>query len=136
VGATARHWNQPKSYTTNWAHAIRICKILKLKNIYEYGCYVQLYLYDKLASLSSLNMFDSSVKHVRGTRFGSIRRETCMILCGNLLPPLANCYRHSANCFMHLANCFRRSSSCCMHSSSCCMHSVSGCMHSGSGCRL
>jgi hypothetical protein len=36
-------------------------------------------LYDKLSN--------PSVKHVQGTRFGSIRRETCMILLDNLPPP-------------------------------------------------
>jgi hypothetical protein len=53
-------------------------------------------LYDKLS-----NPF---VKHVRGIRFGSIRRETCMILLDNPpTPPPANCSKHSTNYSRHLA---------------------------------
>jgi hypothetical protein len=52
------------------------------------GCYVELYFYDKLSSSRPLDMSDSSVKHVRGTKFGSIRHEPCMILRGNLLSHL------------------------------------------------
>jgi hypothetical protein len=67
------------------------------------GCYVQLYFYDKLLSLRPSGMSDSSMKHVRCTKFGSVRRETCMILHGNLLPHRANCCRHSTNCSKHSA---------------------------------
>jgi hypothetical protein len=35
-------------------------------------------------------MFDSSVKYVQGTGLGSIRREICMILRGNLPLLLSN----------------------------------------------
>jgi hypothetical protein len=38
----------------------------------------------------SCQMFDPSVKHVQGTRLGSIRCETCMILRGNLSLLLPN----------------------------------------------
>jgi hypothetical protein len=31
------------SYTSTWARATHTCKILKLKNMDEYGCYVQIY---------------------------------------------------------------------------------------------
>jgi hypothetical protein len=41
-------------------------------------------LYDKLSSLNSSDMCNPYVKHVQSTRVGSIRRETCMILLGNL----------------------------------------------------
>jgi hypothetical protein len=70
----------------------------------EDGCYVELYFYDKLSSLRSLDMPDPSVKHVRGSRFGFIRHETCLILRDNLLPHPANCSSHSVNCSMHSTN--------------------------------
>jgi hypothetical protein len=38
----------------------------------------------KFSSQSPSDMSNPFVKHVQGTRFDSIRRETCMILCGNL----------------------------------------------------
>jgi hypothetical protein len=41
----------------------------------EDGCYVQLYFYDKLSSLRSSDMSDPFMRHVRGTRFGYIRRD-------------------------------------------------------------
>jgi hypothetical protein len=91
------------------------CKIVELENMDEDGCYVELYFYDKLSSLILLDMSDPSMKHVRGTRFDFIRRETCMILCGNLLPHPANCCRNSTNRSGHSANC--------------CMHSASGYKH-------
>jgi hypothetical protein len=105
--------------TSNWTRVTCNCQILKFENMDEDGFYVEFYFYNKLSSLRPADMSDPSVKHVRGTRFGSIRRETCMILRGNLLPHLAS---HSANCFMHLANRYR-------HSANCCMHSASGCRH-------
>jgi hypothetical protein len=40
----------------------------------EYRCYVQFYFFhDNLSSLNPSNMFDRSVRHVRGTRFDYIR---------------------------------------------------------------
>jgi hypothetical protein len=48
----------------------------------EDGYYVELYFYDKLSSFRPSDMSDPSVKHVWGTRFDSIRHETCMILRG------------------------------------------------------
>jgi hypothetical protein len=60
--------------------------ILKLENMDEGGCYIDLYFYDKLSSLKSLDMSNQTIKHVWGTRFVTIRCETCMILCENLLP--------------------------------------------------
>jgi hypothetical protein len=51
------------------------CSILKLEYMDEDGCYVELYFYDKLTSLRPSDMSDLAVKHVRGTRFGSVRRE-------------------------------------------------------------
>jgi hypothetical protein len=56
------------------------------ENVY----YVQLYFYDKLSSLRLSDMSDPSVRYVRGTRFGSIRHETCMLLSGDLFPLPAN----------------------------------------------
>jgi hypothetical protein len=65
------------------------CYIWKLENMDDDGgCYVELYFYDKLSSLRPSDMSNSSVKHVWGIRFGSIRCETCMILHDNLLPHL------------------------------------------------
>jgi hypothetical protein len=64
------------------------CYILKLENMDEDRCYVELYFYEKLSSLRPSDMSDPAIKHVWGTRFGSVRRETCMILHGNLLPHL------------------------------------------------
>jgi hypothetical protein len=65
------------------------CETLKLQNMDDDdGCYIQIYFYDKLSSLGPSDMPDSSVKHVRGNKFGAIRRETCMILHGNLTPLL------------------------------------------------
>jgi hypothetical protein len=37
--------------TSNWARATCTCEILKLQNMDEDRCYVQLYFYDKLSSL-------------------------------------------------------------------------------------
>jgi hypothetical protein len=108
--------------TSKWARVTRTCEILKLENMDEDRCYVELYFYNKLSSLKPSNMSGLPIKHIRGTKFGSIRRETCMILRGNLLP-------HPANCCRHLVNCCMQSASCCMHSTSCCMHSASGCGH-------
>jgi hypothetical protein len=62
-------------YTSNWAHATCTYEILKLQNIYEDGCYVQLYFYDKLSNPKPSDMSDSSVRHVWGTRFDCIRRD-------------------------------------------------------------
>jgi hypothetical protein len=90
---------------------------------------LKLYFYDKLVSLRLLNMSDSSVKHVRGNRFDSIRYETCMILHGNLLSHLTNCCRHSANCSRHSINYCMHSANYYMHSVSCYIHSASGCSH-------
>jgi hypothetical protein len=58
-------------------------------------------LYDKLS-----NPF---VKHVRGIRFGSIRRETCMILLDNPPHP-SSCQLFQAldQLFEALGNCFRK----------------------------
>jgi hypothetical protein len=40
----------------------------------EYGYYVQFYFfYDKLSSLNPSDMFDRSVRYVRGTRFDYMR---------------------------------------------------------------
>jgi hypothetical protein len=75
----------------------------KVRNMNDDRCYVQLYFYDKLPSLRPSDMFDPSVKKVRCTKFDSIRRETCMIIRGNLLPHPANCCRHLTNCSRHLA---------------------------------
>jgi hypothetical protein len=76
--------------TSNWARATRTCEVLKLENIDEDGYYVQLFFYDKLSSLIPSSMSNPSMRYVRGIRFSSIRHETCMILCGNLLSPSAN----------------------------------------------
>jgi hypothetical protein len=46
------------------SRATRTCKIIKLENMDEDGCYVELYFYDKLSSLRLSNMSDPSVKHV------------------------------------------------------------------------
>jgi hypothetical protein len=128
--------------TSNWPRVIRTCEILKLANMDEYGCYVQLYFYDKLSSLRPSDKSDSSVKHFWGTRFSAIRHETCMILHVNLLPTSANYYRHSVNCSKHSANCSRHSANCYKHSANrsrhlvnCCMHSACYFIHSASGCR-
>jgi hypothetical protein len=53
----------------------RTYEILNLQNMDDDGCYVQLYFYDKLSSLKPSDMSDPSVRHVRGTRFGCIRRD-------------------------------------------------------------
>jgi hypothetical protein len=50
--------------TSNWERKTHTCEILKLENMDEYGCYVQLYFYDKLSSLSPSDMSDPSVKYV------------------------------------------------------------------------
>jgi hypothetical protein len=61
---------------SNWARVTRTCKILKLQNMDEEGCYVHLHFsYDKLSSLRLSNMSERSLRHVRGTRFGCIRRD-------------------------------------------------------------
>jgi hypothetical protein len=112
----------PLHYTSNWACATRNYEILNLENMDEDGCYVELYFYDKLSSLRPRDMSDPSVKHVQGTRFGSIMHETCMILHGNLLP-------HPTNCSRHLTNRSRHSTNCCMHMTNYCMHSASGSRH-------
>jgi hypothetical protein len=39
------------------------------------GFYVQLYFYDKLSSLKPSDMSAPSMRHVRSTRFGSIRHD-------------------------------------------------------------
>jgi hypothetical protein len=121
--------NLPLIDTSNWTRVTHTNKILKLENMDDDRCYVEFYFYDKLPSLRPSDMSDPFVKHVRHTRFGSIRRETYMILHDNLLTHPANCCRHSANCSRHSANCFMHSTICCMHSTSCCMHSASGCGH-------
>jgi hypothetical protein len=90
----------------------RTCEKLKLENKDENICYVQLYFYDTLSSLNPSEISDLSVKHVQGTRFGSIRREICMILRGNPPLTLQNILgtrpivsMHSANCSKHSAHC-------------------------------
>jgi hypothetical protein len=42
----------------------RTYEILKLENMDEDRCYVELYFYDKLSSLRLSNMSDPSVEHV------------------------------------------------------------------------
>jgi hypothetical protein len=49
---------------SNWARVTRTCEILKLENMDEHRCYVQLYFYDKLSSLEPSDMSASSVRHV------------------------------------------------------------------------
>jgi hypothetical protein len=113
-------WSRDYSMTSYWARVTHTCEILKLENMDENGCYIELYFYNKLSSLRPSDMSNPSVKHVWGTRFGSIRCETCMVLHGNLLHHPANCCRHSINRSRHSANY-------CMHLTSCCIHSASSC---------
>jgi hypothetical protein len=42
----------------------RTCEIIKLENMDEHGCYVELYFHDKLSSLKLSDMSDPSVKYV------------------------------------------------------------------------
>jgi hypothetical protein len=76
--------------TSNWTHARRTCEIFKLENMDEDKCYEQLYFVDKLSSLRPLDMSDPSLRHVRGTRFGSIRRDpnTLSLHCLFFSPPV------------------------------------------------
>jgi hypothetical protein len=54
------------------------------------GCYVQLYFYDKLSSFKLSDMSDPSVRYVRDTRFGCIRRdlESLSLHCLFFFPPV------------------------------------------------
>jgi hypothetical protein len=42
----------------------RTCEIVKLENMDEDGCYIELCFYDKLLSLRPSDMSDPSVKYV------------------------------------------------------------------------
>jgi hypothetical protein len=77
IVAIGRYCNKydPIVITSNWACVTYTCEILKLQNMDKNGCYVHLYLYDELSSFRPSDIFDPSVRHVRGTRFGCIRRD-------------------------------------------------------------
>jgi hypothetical protein len=50
--------------TSNWARVTRTCEILKLENMDEDGCYVELYFYNKLSSLNPSDMSGLPIKHI------------------------------------------------------------------------
>jgi hypothetical protein len=85
--AFASHYRSNRSLSLTWLCVICSYKILKLKNMDDSRCYIQLY---KLLSLRPSNIFYSSVRHVWDSRFGFICCETCIILCDDLLPLPAN----------------------------------------------